>query len=150
KISFAIDESLRNVKGLCVLVPSLIRALSLSQRREEAQDFIARALTIAPMERRLLTLQRQLAENHPVSLRLVVKTGSIKRLLNKPSGYLYGFIALEDKSEDIYFGEESISKSLLPNLIEGARVRAEVELSARGPRARLVFKDDNLPLSTEP
>jgi cold shock CspA family protein len=74
----------------------------------------------------------------------------IKRLIQKPAGYLYGFIAPDDESEDIYFGEESIGKNLLPNLVEGARVRAEIELSARGPRARLIFQDNDLPLNTDP
>jgi tetratricopeptide (TPR) repeat protein len=149
RLSFEIDESLRNAKGMGVVTPSLVRALTILRRREEARDYVARALAIAPTAHRLLTLQEQLAESHQVSLETIIKTGNIKRLLRKPSGYIYGFIVPEDEGEDIYFGEESIARSLLPNLVEGAKVRVEFELSARGPRAQHVW-DDELPHGSTP
>ena len=145
KLSFKIDESLLNAKGLRVVTPSLVRSLTILGRRGEAQNYVDRALAISPTDRRLLSLQRQLAESHPVSSRAMIKTGTVKRLIRNPSGYLYGFIATEDESKDIYFGEESITKNLLLNLTEGTRVMAEVELSARGPRARNVWQDNNPP-----
>jgi tetratricopeptide (TPR) repeat protein len=145
KRSFEIDESLRNVKGLRVVTSSLVRALTILRQREVAHDYIARALAVAPEDRKLLTLQRQLGERHPVSSQTIVKNGTIKKLLHKPTGYLYGFITPDDAQEDIYFGEESINRTLLPELTEGAKVKVNVELSARGHRARNVWSENNLP-----
>jgi tetratricopeptide (TPR) repeat protein len=140
--SFEIDEPLRNTKGLRVVTPSLVRALTLIGRKKEARDYVARALALVPTDKRLLTLQQQLAESHPVSSQTTIKTGTIKRLFRKPTGYLYGFIATDD-SKDIYFGEENVAQALLASLTEGVAVTAEVELSARGPRARQVWQENH-------
>jgi tetratricopeptide (TPR) repeat protein len=142
KASFEIDAPLRNVKGLNILLPALVQALRLSGRSDEAQACVKTALTIAPEEAKFLNLEKQLAENRPVSVRHFVKRGSIKKIVRKPSGYLYGFIIPDDGSPDIYFGEESVSKALLPKLTEGTKVRMQVHQTFRSPRARTVLLDD--------
>jgi tetratricopeptide (TPR) repeat protein len=149
KLSFEIDESISNVKGLRMVTPSLVRAMTILGQRVEATDYVDRALNIAPTDKKLLTLKQQIAKEYPVSLQTTFKTGIVKRLIRNRAGYLYGFIEPDDQTNDIYFGEESIAQSLLPILTEGAKVSAEVELSARGPRAQTVrLEKDPLHSST--
>jgi len=139
KASFEIEERLRKIVGLQIVTSSLIRALTQVDLREEAQQYMDRALAIAPEDRRLLRLKEQFAQMYPVNSEIVRKKGSIKRILRKPAGYLYGFITPDDGSAVIYFGEDQVDASLLSRLTEGQHVDIEVEMAVRGPRARRVW-----------
>ena len=75
------------------------------------------------------------SENAKIS----IKSGQIKRIVHHPAGYLYGFITPDDRSADIYFGENQVDTALLPSLNEGLYVTAEVEMTGRGRRACRVW-----------
>ncbi len=143
KASFEINETLKNAQGMRIVSPSLTRALTTVGQIEEARQYISQALTIVPDDKRLLRLQEQLSEKRPVSLQIALKTGCIKRLIRNLAGYLYGFITPDDESEEIYFGENQVDAALLPALVEGQQVTVEVEMTARGPRARRVRQNTN-------
>jgi tetratricopeptide (TPR) repeat protein len=141
KASFEIEERLRKVQGLRMVMSSLVRALTIMGQTEEAQLYCRRALTIAPDDKRLLKIQQQLSEPHQVSSQTLPKVGQIKRVIRNLAGYLYGFIIPDDGSEDIYFGESQVDAPLLSQLAEGLYVNVEVERTARGPRARRVWQN---------
>src|SRR5258708_2651476 len=141
KASFEIEERLRKVQGLRMVMSSLVRALSIMGQIEEARLYCRRALTIAPDDKRLLKIQEQLSEPHQVSSQTLLKVGHIKRVIRNLSGYLYGFIIPDDRSEDIYFCESQVDAALLSQLAEGLHVNVEVEKTARGPRARRVWQN---------
>jgi cold shock CspA family protein len=83
-----------------------------------------------------------LSKQYVVNPQATIKVGLIKRLVRNYAGYLYGFITPKDGSKDIYFGENETHPSLISLLTEGYEVKAEVEQSARGPRARRVWKSE--------
>ncbi len=137
--SFEIDENLKNGRGMRIITPSLVRALSILGQKHEAEEYIKRALVILPNDKRLLKLLEQLSENKEISLITFRKSGKIKKTVRNLSGYLYGFISPDDASDDIYFGQDQVDEQLIPKLAEGLSVWAEVEMAARGPRAKRVW-----------
>ena len=139
--SFEINEALRIAQGMRIVTPSLVRALTSLGRTKEAQYYCSRGLIIAHLDHRLLRLQEQLSKHYPVSSQTTIKRGYVKRLIRNPVGYLYGFIAPYDGAGDVYFGENEVHGDSLSVLAEGLEVNAEVEQSARGPRARRVWQD---------
>src|SRR5260370_772316 len=141
KASFEIEERLRKVQGLRMVMSSLVRALSIMGQIEEARLYCRRALTITPDDNRLLKRQEQLSEPHQVSSQPLLKLGHIKRLIRNLSASLYLFLIPDDRSEDIYFGESQVDAALLSQLAEGLHVNVEVEKTARGPRARRVWQN---------
>src|SRR5260370_18868386 len=96
KASFEIEERLRKVQGLRMVMSSLVRALSIMGQIEEARLYCRRALTIAPDDKRLLKIQEQLSEPHQVSSQTLLKVGHIKRVIRNLSCYLHGFIIRDD------------------------------------------------------
>src|SRR5260370_5437251 len=96
KASFEIEERLRKVQGLRMVMSSLVRALSIMGQIEEARLYFRRALTIAPDDKRLLKIQEQLSEPHQVSSQTLLKEGHIKRGIRNLSCYLHGFIIRDD------------------------------------------------------
>lgn len=147
KASFGINEDLQIVHGMRIVTPSLIRALVTIGQEAKAQEYCRRALKVAPGDKRLLRLQEQLSQKRIVTDRTELKTGHVKRLIRNLSGYLYGFIVPDDGSEDIYFGEDYVDPATLLHLTEGMAVVAEVEVAARGPRARRVWENSDRSLT---
>jgi len=137
--SFEIDESLRNGRGMRIITPSLVRALSILERKQEAIEYTRRALSILPQDRRLLKLFDQLSEDKEVSSVIIKKPGHIKKIVRNFAGYLYGFIATDSVTGDVYFGQDQVDTELLPSIAEGLSVWVDVEMAARGPRARRVW-----------
>ena len=141
--SFHINESLNNHQGIRIVTPSLIRGLASLNKINVAFEYCSRALIVAPNDRRLLSLQKQLFQHRHVSNQSVHKQGYIKKTIRNLAGYLYGFIVPDDGSEDIYFGEDQVEKGLLLNLKEGVVVIAEVDMTPRGPRAVRVWRHED-------
>lgn len=139
--SFHINELLKNHQGMRIVTPSLIQGLTSLGQNYLAIEYCSRALVVAPDDKRLLTLQKQLSQNRPVDKRSMHKQGHIKKIIRTLAGYFYGFIVPDDGSEDIYFGEDQVEIELLPNLAEGLEVVAEVNLTTRGPRAMRVWRN---------
>src|SRR5258708_17685837 len=67
KARFEIEERLRKVQGLRMVMSSLVRALSIMGQIEEARLYCRRALTIAQDDKRILKIQEKLSEPHQVS-----------------------------------------------------------------------------------
>ena len=127
---FEIDEGLRNRRGMGIVTPVLIQTLVKLGRGDEALAYCQRALAIAPKNGRLLKLRDQLSSE------TVLKQGSVKCIIQHPTkGYLYGFIAPDDGTADIYFREGYVD---LSELTDGVRVEVEVEQGPQGPRAKSV------------
>ncbi len=140
--SFKIDESLKNGRGMRIITPSLVRALSALDQKQDAKGYVERALVILPNDKRLLNLLEQLSEIREVSQITKRRSGKIKKTVRNLSGYSYGFISPDDDSDDIYFGQDQVDEELIPILAEGISVWVEVEMAARGPRARRVWLKD--------
>ena len=137
--SFEIHEKLKNIEGLNNVTPLLIRALSILGQIEVAKEFLDRALAINSDDKRLLRLSEQLIQNRQTSTTAMTKSGHVKNTIRNLSGYLYGFIIPDDASADIYFGQDQVDEEVIPKLTEGLSVWAEVEMAARGPRAKRVW-----------
>ena len=129
---FEIDEGLKNRRGMGIVTPKLTESLVRLGRREEALAYCQRALAIVPKNKRLLALHDRLSSE------AVLKRGSVKCVIRHPRGYLYGFIAPDDGSPDIFFREGYVDPDTLSRLAEGVRVEVEVEQASRGPRAKNV------------
>ena len=130
--SFAINEGLRYRRGVGIVTSALTQALLKLGQRDEALAYCQRALAIAPKNKRLLALHDRLSSE------AVLKQGSVKRVIRHPRGHLYGFIAPDDGSPDIFFREGYVDPDTLSRLAEGVHVEVEVEQGPKGPRARNV------------
>ncbi|MDO9302937.1 MAG: cold shock domain-containing protein, partial [Anaerolineales bacterium] len=137
--SFEINEKLKIAQGMRIVTPSLSRVLSALDQHDKAKEYAHRALVIVPDDKRLLRLLEQLSENKQVSSVAIKKSGHIKNTIRNLSGYLYGFIIPDDASGDIYFGQDQVDEEIIPKLAEGLSVWVEVEMAARGPRAKRVW-----------
>lgn len=56
KQSFEIDEKLKNKRGMDIVTPYLVRALRKTNRRDEADEYIRRALAVAPDNQKIMGL----------------------------------------------------------------------------------------------
>jgi len=146
KMSFVLSEKLRSPADLRKVTPTLVRALKMLGQEKEAREHCERALKIVPGDAKLVKLKSQLSTKSPAvnvmpNQECDIQRGRIKRIIYK-SDYFYGFILPDGASIDIYFGENHVDPSLLPQLAEGQRVLVEVEPDVRGQRARRVWLDD--------
>jgi len=137
---FEIDRQLRNKRGLGIVTPILCRALQEVGREGDAIEICDHAIKIAPRNHRLLQLKIDIEYKGSKNPK---KRGSIKCVIQKESGFRFGFIVPDDGSKEIYFGENQVERALLPKLRNGLRVVAEIEIAPRGPRARRVWGDDD-------
>ena len=137
--SFEINEKLKIAQGMRIVTPSLTRVLSALGQHDKAKEYAYRALVIVPDDKRLLRLLEQLSENRQVSSVTTKKSGHIKKTIRNLSGYLYGFIVPDDASGEIYFGQDQVDGEIISKLAEGLSVWVEVEMAARGPRAKRVW-----------
>jgi tetratricopeptide (TPR) repeat protein len=131
---FAIDERLKNQRGVGVVAPSLIRALTRLGQRDEALGVCRRALALAPQNKELLELHDQLGSPQQPPVDRPRMQGAVKRTLRHQQGYLYGFIAPDDSSPDIYFRESDLLPESLPMPAAGERVEFNIDLSHDGRR----------------
>ncbi|MBN2443610.1 MAG: cold shock domain-containing protein [Spirochaetales bacterium] len=144
KEGFAIDKSLGNKRGLGMVVPILCRALQKANRRDEAVEICAQAVKIAPRNKHILKVKNELESFSKPKGKGEIKKGVIKCILQKESGFRFGFIIPADGSGDIYFGESQIPKKIMPLLVEGLPIVVEIERAERGPRVIRVWLDENL------
>jgi tetratricopeptide (TPR) repeat protein len=131
---FFLDAQSSNERGLAIVTPLLVNILRRQGKSQEADDFLTRALAIAPNEdvlRRLSTTGHESAEQNP----MVKVTGRVKRLLEPMGRGRYGFIKCDDGEKDVYFAEVRIGVHLFTNLLVGSRVEADVITNVRGRQA---------------
>ncbi len=132
---FVIDEELGNPRGVGVVGPMLVRALLKQGAHEEALEFCERALAVAPKNDRLLELREQLTSQSGTLDGILKTRGTIKRIIPRAAGYLYGFIIPEDGREDVYFHGADVEPDSLSRLAQGARVEFERRQGRKGPVA---------------
>jgi len=134
RTGFEIDESLGNGRGLRIVTPSLMEALTRLNRQEEAEEYRRRAAAINPTfassERRQDHRGRTRRSADGISRR-----GVVKRVLHSQAGVIYGFIAPDDGSQDIYFRDGYVEGSDPDWMSEGTAVEVEAEEGPKGPRA---------------
>jgi tetratricopeptide (TPR) repeat protein len=130
---FQLDEQKKNKKGITIVTPLLVNALRQQGKAEEADQFLKRAMALAPNER---SLARLLATEHgPSSLTPGTRlTGKIKRLLEPMGRPRYGFLTPDLDGEDIYFSERQVGVGVFSNLSVGLPVEADVVPSSDGRR----------------
>jgi tetratricopeptide (TPR) repeat protein len=139
-IGFEIEERLQNSWGLIKVTPKLIDALIKLGKREEAIIYCQRAIDIAiPSHKQsLVELSNELVNPNPL------KKGTVKFIKRSKQGKVYGFIAPDDGSDDIYLTEDSIK--YIFKLQKGSRVEVEVKQEAQGSCAkslRILTNDEN-------
>lgn len=142
--SFSIDLKLKNKRGLEIVTPLLCRTLQQISKNEEANLILDQAIKIAPRNKRLLKFKKELQNNFSNSVPShEIKEGVIKRIINKETGFRFGFIVPDDESMDIYFGETQVAKDLRSKLEVGLRVLSEIEVTSQGPRAKRVWTEED-------
>jgi len=135
-ISFEINEKLKIRHGIKIVTPLLIEVLQRLGRGEEALDYCQRALEISPKDSLLFDLHDHLSSLQKTTTEVILKQGTVKCIIHHRQGYLYGFIAPDDGSADIYFREDYINVDCLLSLAEGIHVEIEVKRGPIGPRAK--------------
>ena len=134
--AFEIEVELRSVRGLEIVTPPLTEAIILSGNPDDALKYSERALAVAPRSARLRSLRDRLSATARSTAQL--KSGSIKVIKRDRNGGLFGFIAPNDGTQDIFFHESNVEPDHLSQLKKGCRVQVGVESGPRGPRARFV------------
>jgi tetratricopeptide (TPR) repeat protein len=122
----------KKISDLCRTTSIFVEVCIALDQIEDAKIYYQDALTLAPDNKLLLSLQPRFSTN-PVH-----KVGHIKRILHNPSGGIYGYIHL-DEGKDIYFNQGHIDTALISHLTEGQQVKVEIDQEASRPRARYVW-----------
>jgi cold shock CspA family protein len=116
--AFEHDEQHHNQKGITIITPPLCRALGRLHRLDKANQYIQRALQIAPNEKRLIQLREKPQAE--------VIQGVVK--FNYKPGQDYGFIASDEVDQDIFFHRDHIAPDvftlLQPNLAVSVQVKS--------------------------
>ena len=100
---------------------------------EEADQFLKRAVAIAPSERSIERLVS--AEYEPSALTPGTRlTGKIKRLLEPMGRPRYGFLTSDPDGEDVYFSERQIGADVFSSLSVGLLIEADVVITSDGRR----------------
>jgi cold shock CspA family protein len=130
---FQLDESKKNRKGMSIVAPLLINVLRQQGKHEEADDFLKRALALAPNERQI---QRLASSDHGSSSLAPSNclTGKVKRLLEPMGRPRFGFFTSDLDGQDIYFSERQIGANLFSTLCVGQAIEADVVSTADGRR----------------
>ncbi|ODH02278.1 hypothetical protein A4S05_24965 [Nostoc sp. KVJ20] len=130
RLCFEINEKLTNSRGLIKVTSQLTDILVWLGKREEAINYCQRALEIAiyPDNQIVVELCNELVNPNPL------KKGTVKFIKTSKQGKLYGFIAPDDGSDDIYLTEDSIK--YIFKLQKGSRVEVEVKQEAQGSCAK--------------
>jgi tetratricopeptide (TPR) repeat protein len=130
---FVLDEDKRNKKGMTIVAPLLINVLRQQGRREEADEFLKRAIAVAPYERSIERLVSGQASqsSFTASTRL---TGKIKRLLEPLGRPRYGFFTSDVDGKDVYFSERQIGADVFSALSVDQPVEADVISASDGKR----------------
>jgi tetratricopeptide (TPR) repeat protein len=126
---FAIDETLANIRGLKIITPDLIYALTEVGRQQEALDYCDRCLKIAHNDSKFLQLKKKIQE--AISRRISVKMlkfGVIVFIKQKEKdNLLWGKIAPNDQSPHIHFNERFVGSEIVSKLTKGTVVLVEWE-----------------------
>lgn len=126
---FAIDETLANIRGLKIITPDLIYALTEVGRQQEALDYCDRCLKIAHNDSKFLQLKKKIQE--AISRRISVKMlkfGVIVFIKQKEKdNLLWGKIAPNDQSPHIHFNERFVGSEIVSKLTKGTVVLVELE-----------------------
>ncbi|RUT03942.1 hypothetical protein DSM106972_048560 [Dulcicalothrix desertica PCC 7102] len=130
--AFEIDERSANIEGLKKVTPFLIYSLIHLGRHEEAISFCKRCLLISSDEVLFLEIDDKVSSSKQIPNPNVFKQGIIKVIKTDKRGRIYGFIATEDMSDDIYFQESSIAPKYTSKLQKGSRVEMEVKRNQKG------------------
>jgi tetratricopeptide (TPR) repeat protein len=134
---FVLDEQKKNRRGLAIVAPVLINALWDQGRSDEASDFLARALAIAPHERAI----QQLSTRTPLNcVPMVQISGRIKRLLEPLGRAQFGFFRADVDGTDVYFSERQIGSDVFSRLSVGMLVEADVITARDGRRQALAIR----------
>ena len=126
--AFHLEEAMTNKRGLAMVTPLLLRALRESGQHNQAQEYLTRALAVAPRNDDLLKLKKG-----------PVLEGVVKRIIPKGQDYYFGFIVLETQADDLYFGKFQVDRALQETLQEGMAVQVELETNKGKKRARRVW-----------
>ncbi|MUG93166.1 tetratricopeptide repeat protein [Scytonema sp. UIC 10036] len=127
RIGFEINESLRNSLGLVKITPELTYALVQLGNREEAISYCQRALAIYPQDQVVVELYDKLSSSKEIVNSNTLKLGTVKFIKKNKQGKVYGYIAADDGSDDIYFQEDFINSDFIFQLQKGSRVKVEVK-----------------------
>ncbi|MDF5723991.1 MAG: tetratricopeptide repeat protein [Rhizonema sp. PD37] len=152
RISFEINESLRNSLGLINVTPELTYALVQLGKREEAIAYCQRSLAIDPQNQVVVELYDKLSSSKQIVTSNILKQGTVKFIKKNKQGKVYGYIAADDDSDDIYFQEDFIKSELILKLQKGSRVKVEVKQKRKGVFAqtlRILTNDEALTVAVE-
>ncbi len=126
---FAIDETLANIRGLKIITPDLIYALTEVGRQQEALDYCDRCLKIAHNDSKFLQLKKKIQEaiSRKISVKML-KFGVIVFIKqNEKDNLLWGRIAPNDQSPHIHFNEKFVGSEIVSKLTKGTVVLVEWE-----------------------
>jgi tetratricopeptide (TPR) repeat protein len=139
---FEIECSLKNLKGTQMVAPNLIQALINLNEFEEANKYIERALLLFPNNLKLLDLQRNIFPENINKQNQNNIIGIVKKLIHKPTGYLFGFIISEEINGEIFFNQKMLMKDDLPKIVVGLPVLFEIDPNSNNPKAKRVWLKD--------
>jgi tetratricopeptide (TPR) repeat protein len=134
---FLLDENAGNKRGLSIITPLLVNILRSQRQNEEAEDFLLRALAIAPSES---AIQRLTTPERGLSTSAVRMTGHIKRLLEPMGRPRFGFFKTDTDGPDVYFSERQIGSDVFSSLSVGMIVEGDVILDTNDRREAIAIR----------
>ena len=123
---FEIEEDFKHPRGLEIAIKPLIYVLVKLQREPEAKQYLERALAIAPKNRNLLALQKQLSSGR------FFKQGTVITIKQNQHDKVYGWIRPRDRSNNIYFREDYINHNCISQLKIGTPVEVFFKQGHKG------------------